>query len=114
MDQARKKELIEEYKNRKPEMGVISFKCTATGEAFLGISRDTRADINSTNAKLSGNLHPNRRLLELWNRYGREGFEVAVIRTLKYDDPAADHTKELEKLRGECFAQDPAAKKIWK
>ncbi|MGB8454615.1 MAG: GIY-YIG nuclease family protein [Anaerocolumna sp.] len=76
MDVNRKRELLEEYKNRRPEMGVISYRCKTTGESFLGISKDTRADFNSTSAKLAANYHPNKRLLELWNQYNEEGFEA--------------------------------------
>lgn len=114
MDIKRKKELLEMYKNRKPEMGVFSFRCKDTGDVFLGISKDTRADFNSANAKLSSNMHPNKQLQELWNKYGREGFEISVIKVLKYDDPNEDHTEELEKLREECLASDPKARRIWK
>lgn len=52
MDTKRRKELVSEWKNRHPEMGVISFKCKATDESFLGISMDTKADYNSTRFKL--------------------------------------------------------------
>ena len=41
MDIKRKKELLEAYRNRHPEMGVISYRCKETGELFLGISNDT-------------------------------------------------------------------------
>ncbi len=37
MDIKRKRELLEAYKNRHPEMGVISFHCGATGESFFQI-----------------------------------------------------------------------------
>lgn len=40
----RKKQLLEEFANRKPEMGIISFRSAAAGETFFGISKDTRAD----------------------------------------------------------------------
>lgn len=82
MDTERKKQLMMEYKNRRPEMGVISLKCKATGEAFLGTSEDTRTAFNSISARLSGLSHPNKRLQELWNKYGAEGFEQKVIRVL--------------------------------
>lgn len=114
MDIKRKKELLEAYKNRHPEMGVISYRCIETGEVFLGISTDTKADFNSTNMKLAGNWHPNKHLLELWNRYGPEGFELSVIKVLKYDNPHEDHTVELERLREQCLAADPNARKIWR
>jgi len=114
MDKKRKKELIEIYKNRCPEMGVIAYRCKETGESFLGISKDTKADFNSINVKLDAKWHPNKRLQELWNKYGREGFELSVIKVLEYDDPNEDHTSELEKLRDQCLAADPNAKKIWR
>lgn len=114
MDPERKKRLLEEYKNKKPEMGVISFRCIATGEAFFGISKDTRADLNSTRFKLATNYHPNKRLLELWNRYGESNFELSVLKVLKYEDPHADHTDELEELREQCFAEDSEARRIWR
>ncbi len=114
MDMKRKKELLEVYKNRYPEMGVISYRCRETGEVFLGISKDTKADFNSNNVKLEANWHPNKRMLELWTMYGLEGFELSVIKVLKYDDPREDHTAKLEALREQCFADDPNATKIWR
>lgn len=114
MDMKRKKELLELYKNRCPEMGVISYRCKQTGETFLGISKDTKADFNSMNVKLSANWHPNKRLQELWNKYGLEGFELSVIKVLKYDDPKEDHTAKLESLREQFLASDPNARRIWR
>lgn len=114
MDKARKKALTEEWKNRRPEMGVISLRCKETGEAFLGISKDTKAGFNSVRAKLSGGIHPNKRLMELWKRYGEAGFEFSVAAALEYDDPAEDHTEELETLRELCLAEDKNAVKLWK
>ncbi len=114
MDIKRKKKLLESYKNRHPEMGVISYCCKETGEIFLGISKDTKADFNGTNMKLSANWHPNKKLQELWNKYGPEGFELSVIKVLKYDDPSEDHTAKLESLREQCLAANPNARRIWR
>lgn len=114
MDIQRRKELLEMYKHRKPEMGVISYRCIETGESFLGISTDTKAGFNSMNMKLTANIHPNKRLQELWNKYGSAGFELSVIKVLKYDDPHEDHTDKLENLREQCLAADPNARKIWR
>lgn len=114
MDMKRKKELLEIYRNRHPEMGAISYRCKETGEEFLGISKDTKADFNGTNMKLSANWHPNKQLQELWNQYGPEGFELSVIKVLKYDDPNEDHTEKLEDLREQCLASNPKARRIWR
>ena len=114
MDKAQRKALAEEWKNRRPEMGVISLRCKETGEAFLGIAKDTKAGFNSIRAKLSGGWHPNRRLQELWKQYGEEGFEFSVAAVLEYEDPQEDHTEELETLRKLCLAEDKHAVKLWK
>ncbi|HZJ83861.1 MAG TPA: GIY-YIG nuclease family protein [Clostridia bacterium] len=114
MDIKRKKELLEAYKNRRPEMGVISYRCRETGEVFLGISKDTKVDFNSTNMKLAANWHPNKQLQELWNKYGSGGFELSVVKVLKYDNPNDDHTAKLESLRKQCLASNPTARRIWK
>ena len=114
MDAQRKKQLMEAYKQRRPEMGVICLRCRETGKGFLGASKDIRADFNSVCFKLSSGGHPNRRLQELWRQYGEGGFEKSVLERLDYDDPLEDHTQELEKLREVCLEQDPKARKIWK
>lgn len=114
MDAKRKKELLEEYKNRRPEMGVISIRCAATGESFLGISTDTRADLNSSRVKLSMNYHPNARLQALWKQYGEDAFELTVLKTLAYDDPRENQKPALEKLREKCLGEDPRAERLWR
>ena len=79
MDKAQRKAMVEQWKLRRPEMGVISIRCKATGEAFLGASKDTKADFNSNRAKLSMGSHPNKRLAALWEQYGEEVFEWSVL-----------------------------------
>lgn len=114
MDKAQRKAMVAEWRLRRPEMGVISIRCKETGESFLGISKDTKADFNSNRAKLSSGNHPNKRLTALWTQYGEDSFEWSVLKTLDYEDPNKDHTAELEKLREECLSADPGAVKIWK
>lgn len=114
MDMKRKKQLLEEYKNRNPEMGVISYRCKYTDESFLGISTDTMADFNSTTAKLKMGAHPNNRMQELWNQYGKDSFELSVIKVLKYENAEDDHRSELEKLREQCLEDNPRARRIWR
>ena len=114
MDKAQKKALTEEWKNRRPEMGVISLRCKESGEACVGTAKDTKAAFNSVRAKLSGGIHPNKRLMELWRQYGEESFAFSVAAVLEYEDPQEDHTEELETLRELCLAEDETAVKLWK
>ncbi|WP_230398459.1 GIY-YIG nuclease family protein [Novisyntrophococcus fermenticellae] len=114
MDRKRKKELIEEYQNRRPEMGIICFRSLTTEETFLGGSNDTKAGFNSNRFKLNANGHPNKRLQELWNQYGEDAFELSVMQVLKYEDPKADHSEELEKLLIQCLETSNNARRIWR
>ena len=49
--------------------------------------------------------------MRLWKEYGPESFEFSVAKELKYEDPAEDHSGELEELLAECLTE-PGAKKL--
>lgn len=114
MQTDRRKQLAQAYKSRRPDMGVVSLRCTATGETFLGTTRDASKELNSLQAKLGGGQHPNKRLQELWSAHGAEGFEFAVADTLEYENPQDVTADDLNALRDLLLAEDPAARKIWK
>lgn len=112
MDTSRRKELLGAYKNRRPEMGVISFQCVPTGETFLTPAPDITARFNRLRFQLSAGNCPYKRLQELWTQYGESAFELQVIKHLEYDDPAEDHTEELETLCELCLLENPQAEKL--
>lgn len=112
MDKSRKKEILNEWKNRKPEMGIIAFHFVEADETFLGISKDLSVGFNSSMFQLKLKSHPNQRMQELWNHVDEEGVELKIISKLKYDDPKEDHTKELKELLEICLLEDQYAKKI--
>ena len=114
MDIKRKKELLEAYKSRRPEMGVIAFCCGKTGEMFLTAATDIPANFNRIRFQLSAGNCPNKRMQELWNQYGEDAFECQVVKRLKYDDPKEDHTEELEILCELCLLENPNARRVWK
>lgn len=114
MQTDRRKALRDAYKIRRPDMGVVSLRCRATGERFLGTTRDAAKELNSLQAKLSGGGHPNRQLQELWNAHGAEGFEYQVEDTLEYENPEDVTADDLHELRELLLADDPEARKIWK
>lgn len=112
MDKSKKKELISEWKERHPEMGVVSVECIDTGEQFYDISKDTNTWFNRHRFELSGRRHRNKRLQELWNKYGESGFEFAVVSELKYEDIADVKTADLKELLELCLMENPKAQKL--
>lgn len=114
MDMTRKKELLEAYKSRQPEMGVIAFQCNTTGETFLTAAADIPAKFNRIRFQLSAGNCPNKRLQELWTQYGQDGFTLQVVKQLESDGLEEDHTEELETLCELCLLENPNASRIWK
>ena len=112
MDRTKKKELLIQWKARHPEMGVICIQCKATGEIFADISRDLQRAFNSHRFQLSAALHSNRRLQELWNEYGEDGFEYIVEDTLKYENPDEDQTEKLTAMLDSFLLEHPQAAKL--
>ena len=114
MQTDRRKELRDAYKSRRPDMGVVELRCTATGQHFLGITRDAAKELNSLRAKLDGGGHPNRPLQQLWSEHGENGFDFHVADTLEYENPEDVSADDLQALRDLLLAEDPEARKIWK
>ncbi|QQK08788.1 GIY-YIG nuclease family protein [Miniphocaeibacter halophilus] len=114
MDKEKKKKLLEEYKNRKPDKGIISIKNKTEGKEFLTIAKDKKADINSMKMKLKSNWHPNKELQELWNKYGEGDFQIDLIEQLKYDDLQEDYSNELEELLEIILLEKENAKRLEK
>ena len=111
MEKEKRRELMEAYKGRHPQMGVVAIRCTATGDAFFAAAKDTKAVINGARFQLELGSYRNRELMRLWKEYGPESFEFSVAKELKYEDPAEDHSGELEELLAECLTE-PGAKKL--
>ena len=72
------------------------------------------AYVNSHRFKLSANLHPNKRLQQLWQQYGENGFNYAVVEILKYENKDDDQTEKLTLLLEEYLAQTPQARRLSK
>ena len=114
MTTEKRKQLKDAYRDRHPEMGVLFFRCTPTSETFLMSATDIPAKFNHLRFQLADGLCPNKCLQELWKEYGEAAFETGTVKTLKYDDPNADHTEDLELLLELCLLDDPSSQRLWK
>jgi len=102
---ADKRELKEQYKQMKPDMGVFVFKCKSSGKAYLGFSQNIKAYMNSLVFQLNlGSYNMSANLQSDWKKYGENGFEAAVLELLKYDkdESKTDYTADLKLLRDFC------------
>ncbi len=114
MTVSRKEELKEQYKTRKPQMGIIAVTCKGNGETFLGIDENIPSRINRTRFQLEAGNHPNKKLQGLWNMHGAKMFSFDVFKRLDDQDPGEDHREALEELLEICLMEHPDMSRIWK
>ncbi len=114
MDNDRKRQLQQAYKERQPEMGIVSFCALPEHTAFLAWAKDTQAVINSNRFQLSANSHPNQALQKLWNQNGPAQFAITVLETLPYekDSDKDDYSQDLQTLLELCLSRDSKAQKL--
>lgn len=108
----RRREILADWKERRPDMGVFALVCTATGDVFMGTSRDLDNAANRHLFQLETQLHPNRSLQALWNRYGRDAFAQEKIETLEYERPDEITAEDLKALLSLCLENRPQARKL--
>ena len=100
-----KKELKDQYKQMKPDMGIFMFKCVTSGKVYLGKSQNIKANINSIMFQLNiGQYYRNANLQSDWKNYGESNFEISILELLKYDKDEAktDYSDDLKILRDLC------------
>jgi len=97
----RKKELKEQYKQMKPDMGVLIVKSNLTNKCHIEASQDLKSTINKIKFQLKMNSHYNKKLQKVWNEYGEASFAIEILEYLKYDkdETKADYSEELEILK---------------
>jgi hypothetical protein len=96
----RKKELKEQYKNIKPDMGIVIIKPDFVNKCYLEATRRMKSAINKNIFTLDFGTHINKELQKDWNEKGKEHFKIDVLDELEYDEanPDKDYRKELEML----------------
>lgn len=104
MNRTRRKELLEQYKQMKPDMGVYMFKSINTNTVYLGCDKNIKATINGDRFKLNANSHRNKKLQKDWNENKEENFEIKVVQVLEYDkdESKTDYSEDLKILRDIC------------
>jgi hypothetical protein len=98
----RKKELREQYKLMKPDMGVFAVVCKTKSRYYLEASEDMKSAINSTEFKLNAGMHPHRELQRDWQEIGRDGFEIRILERIEIDDqkdPKENYQDDLALLK---------------
>lgn len=93
----RKKELKEQYKQMKTEMGIFIVHNKVNNKYLLIKTQNLHGMINRVRFQLKSGGHPSRELQMEWNELGEENFSFTVLETLDYDkdESKTDYSEEL-------------------
>lgn len=96
----RKKELKEEYKQMKPDMGIFILQSKKDNKAFIETTQNLKGYINRTKFQLGAGNHPNIELQRDWKEQGADNFTIEILETIEYDkdELKTDYSEELEVL----------------
>lgn len=96
------KDLKEEYKQIKFQMGVFQIRNCVNGKLFVGSSVNLPATWNSQKFQLNQKAHMNSELQKDWNEFGESNFVFEIIDEIKHREDGTcdyrDEVKELEKM----------------
>lgn len=97
----RRKELKEQYKQMKPDMGVFAIKTKTGSKYYIEAAPNLKGAINRNKFQLGTGSHPNRELQKEWKSLGEDGFAIEILEKLEYDkdESKSDYSEELELLR---------------
>lgn len=88
VDNLRRKELLQQYAERKPSVGVFAVKCAATGEAWIAWSRSLDKRKNGIWFELrAGGGHGVTEIYPSWKAHGEDAFSYEVLEELAEDNP---------------------------
>jgi len=94
-----RKDIIREYKERRPTAGVFAIKNTASGRVLLGSSLNLDGSLNKHRFMLKIGSHRNAALQADWQRHGPEAFTFEILETVAPSDrPGFDVREELALL----------------
>jgi hypothetical protein len=80
---ARRKDLIREYKEKKPRPGIFAVRCSATGEAWIGTSRNLDTPKNGIWFQLRAGSYVNSELLAAWKTHGEDAFSFDTLEAVE-------------------------------
>lgn len=97
----RRRELKQQYKMTKPDMGLYIVRCNANNKVFLQPTQDLRTVEAGILVRLESGMHPNRELQKEWKDLGGDSFSMEVLEVLPYDSDASktDYGDDLKLLQ---------------
>jgi len=88
MDKQRRRSLIRDFKEKKTQVGVFAVRCAATGEAWVGSSRNLGQQQNAIwfSLRMGPGGRLNRGLHAAWTAHGPDALVFEVVEAIDDKD----------------------------
>ena len=83
MDKTKRKELLEQYKNKKAIGGIYCIKCSGNDRTWIKAARDMEGQKNRYDFFFSTNTCPEPAMYPEWSKYGTGSFSFEILEELK-------------------------------
>ena len=100
MKSADRKTAIRDYKERKREMGAFAVRCSATGQAWVGTTKNLDTHRNQIWFSLKLGSYRHAGLQEAWNANGEGAFTFEVLSQLS-DEETRFPDQKLKDMKSE-------------
>jgi hypothetical protein len=86
MDNARKKELVREYKEQKAQPGIYAVRCTATNQVWVAKAPDLAKRKTGLWFQLNIGSFPGKSLQDAWKTHGEAAIAFEILEEIKDDN----------------------------
>lgn len=86
MDNARKKELVREYKEQKPVPGIFAVRCAASGGVWVAKAPDLAKRQAGLWFQLNQGGFPGKSLQAAWTAHGEAAFAFEIVEEIADDN----------------------------
>lgn len=100
MEKMTKKELKEQYKNRKVTGGIYCIACSGNNKIWIKSTKNLEGQKNRYNFFFSTKTCPEAAMFPEWNQYGADSFSFKVLEELEKGETQTDSefTEDIEVL----------------
>lgn len=92
-DKSRRRELQQQYAERGPQTGVFAVRNAATGEVWVGVSKNLDKQKNGLWGRLANGMCFNKDVQASWTKSGETSFAYEILEHVSNPDP---HVLERE------------------
>ena len=112
MDKQSRRQAVRDFKERKVPRGVFAVRCAASGDVWVGGSRNLDQQQNSIWFGLRSGGYVNRAVQASWTAHGEAAFAFEVLETFDDEDMGLVGRADLMKARAAHWRAELGAEKL--